>query len=124
MCQAAYIVGDAKCSEFFKHSFFMARLTILIPLQCCDCSGNAFVWLPNGDWMPLNERYPQRPVMIHCRISQPRLIFMRNGTDCSKTHFRMVFTLHVYLIIFLCLCLPFTFYPYQIKTSFFSFFFT
>jgi hypothetical protein len=122
MWYRACIVGVAECSEFFKHSFFMARLTVLIPLHCCDWSGNVFARLPNGDWMPLYEGCLQPTVMFHCCISQSRLIFMRNGNHCSKTHSRMVLTVHLYLIIFLYLCLPFTFYPYQIKTIF-SFFF-
>jgi hypothetical protein len=105
--------------ESFKHSFFMARLTVLIPLHCYDCSGNVFGWLPNGDWMPLNEGWPQHPLMFHCCISQPRLIFMRNGNHFSKTHFRMVLTVHLYLVILLYLCLPLTFYTYQIKTFFY-----
>jgi len=87
----------------------MARLTILVPLHCCDCSGSAFAWLP--DWMPLNEGCPQPPVMFHCCISQQRLIIIGNGS-----HFRMVLTVHLCLIILLCLWLSFTFYPYQIKT--------
>ena len=69
--------------------------------------------------MPLNEGCLKPPLMIHCFISQPRLIFMRNETHCSKTHFIMVLTVYLYLIILLCLCMPFTFYPYQIKTIFF-----
>jgi hypothetical protein len=69
--------------------------------------------------MPLNEGCLQPPVMIHCYISQPRLIFMRNGTHFSKTHFRMVLAVHLYLVILLYLCPPLTFYPYQIKTIFF-----
>jgi hypothetical protein len=121
MWYRAYIVGVVKCSESSKHSFFIARLTILIPLHCCDCSGNVFAWLPNGDWMPLNEGCLQPHVLIHCCTSQPRLIFMRNGTHFSKTHCRMVLTVHVYLVILLCLCLPLTFHTYQIKTIFFFF---
>jgi uncharacterized membrane protein (DUF373 family) len=43
---------------------------------------------------------------------------MRNGTHFNKTHFRMVLTVCLYMIILLCLFLLFTFYLYQIKTSF------